>query len=85
MEGWTAQCQQSGAGTYDCAHDAYDWRDCLPVGSAVGRGRDGAGKGRAVFRDGGKAGVPYALQCHNDGDDMAHGCDARRAAVEKTA
>ena len=77
--------QESAAGAYDRASDAYDRGNRLPGHFAAGRGGDGAGEGSALFRHGGKGRVPYAVQCDHNGDHMAYGCHKGCAFTEKAA
>ena len=43
----------------------------MPKRDSAGRSGNGAGKGGALFWNGGEAGVSYALQCDDHGDDLA--------------
>ncbi len=54
----------------------------MPGRAVTGRSSYGTGESRAVFWYGGKTGMSYALQCHNNGDNLAYGCDQRHPAVK---
>ena len=70
---WKDRLPQPAPGPHHCAHDADDRRDRLPLGDPAGRGGHGAGEGGALLWDGGKAGVPPALQCNHHVHHLAHG------------
>lgn len=83
MEGIGDGLPQSSQGPHHCQDDARDWRNRVSRYPAAGGGGHGAGEGGSLFRNRGKAGMSYALQCDHHGGHLEHGSHKGCKALKK--